>query len=903
MMNLRKWMARAGGGGDAAARAARQLVARADRARDARDWGAAASNYAAALERDARRAPIWVQYGHALKEAGQREQAQAAYLKALELEPEVADTHLQLGHLMKVMGRSREAAAHYLRSLELDPAQPDALRELQAVTAGGASGLPPQRVEAVLRRVPGARDDAAAAAPRSDSPIPETLPLNVATLQQQLGELIALYREGAHGGPAARPPGIQLAVDPASLQSLDAAFAILQDMTLRAGAAGAASADGAGHEGGGPQLVFDVSDLIQYFRNARLPTGIQRVQLETITHLLSASATRRQVRLCCFVEQRDYWLEVPALTFVRLCQLSLADGDAKAPEWRGAVGQLDILLNTSEAFAFPRGAYLVNLGTSWWLQNYFLYVRLARQRYDIRYVPFVHDLIPVMTPEHCTKELTQDFITWILGVFQHADFFLANSEATKRDLLKVAATLGHTVREDAVAVVRLDADVRKPQQRPTHDDRARLAVRGLERQPYVLFVSTVESRKNHLGALNAWLRLIRERGERRVPMLVCVGNRGWLNDAVFEKLASSEALQRRVLMLSGIPDDELGRLYRHCLFTLYPSHYEGWGLPVTESLCYGKVPLVSDASSLPESGGEFAVYFESGSDSRLYAALERLIDDDAYRREREAAIAARFRPRNWRDIGLQIEQRIAGWAPAEPRGAGLRAAARADGGRYYPMVRNFETRIWRGMIAAEMFRADEGWWWPDAWGCWTKPQGGTLAFGVVAPAGTPDARELCGYFGLLGLPGTATTFRFEVQGAPPVEGRLEAGQTRWLVIPFPAPAQPHEPVRVSVRGAASVDLAPLTQGLDQRVVGIGFVGFFICDAADARRRLEFVEAYTFGNLAALAGPGPGPGPGAAGEARTLSAAARADGQAGDAPDRADAEVHEAGPVRAGAYAD
>src|SRR6185312_10284348 len=96
-------------------------------------------------------------------------------------------------------------------------------------------------------------------------------------------------------------------------------------------------------------------------------------------------------------------------------------------------------------FEFPPGATLINIGTSWWLKNYFLMVRMAKARYGIRYVPFIHDLIPIMTPEHCVKELTQDFINWTIGAFSHADGYLVNSEATGKDLCKVARLLGHQV--------------------------------------------------------------------------------------------------------------------------------------------------------------------------------------------------------------------------------------------------------------------------------------------------------------------------------------------------------------------------------------------------------------------------------------------------------------------------
>jgi len=104
-----------------------------DRARDAGDWHAAARHYRTALERNPARAPIWVQYGHALKESGFLAQAEAAYRRALAEAPKVADTYLQLGHVLKLQGRAKEAEAAYLRALVLHPALPDVPEELRGL--------------------------------------------------------------------------------------------------------------------------------------------------------------------------------------------------------------------------------------------------------------------------------------------------------------------------------------------------------------------------------------------------------------------------------------------------------------------------------------------------------------------------------------------------------------------------------------------------------------------------------------------------------------------------------------------------------------------------------------------------------------------------------------------------
>jgi tetratricopeptide (TPR) repeat protein len=126
--------------------AEKTLLLRADRARDSRDWVTAAHYYRKALDQRPDSPPIWVQYGHALKESGNLPEAETAYRKSLELDAAVADTHLQLGHALKIEGRKIEAGAAYLRALALDPTLEHAAAELKGL--GWTRG----RIRLALRR-------------------------------------------------------------------------------------------------------------------------------------------------------------------------------------------------------------------------------------------------------------------------------------------------------------------------------------------------------------------------------------------------------------------------------------------------------------------------------------------------------------------------------------------------------------------------------------------------------------------------------------------------------------------------------------------------------------------------------------------------------------------------------
>lgn len=775
-----------------------------DAARDAQNWLGAAESYGEALKLKPERADIWVQLGHARKEAGDLVGAEQAYRQALKLEPRVYDTHVQMGHLRRLEKRLPEAAGHYLDAAEIDPSQRYPLEAVMELSSQG--------VDVDTER-------AGRLAKRWGSSL--TTGSDHMSISAQLDAAIARLEPSLRADNSA---SIQALAE--SIRSIEAKLGQRGDDPKRAS--------------DGLQIVFDVSDLVGFFNVARLPTGIQRVQIEVISNLLTREGGGSNVAVCTFSRDRDLWSEVPADIFLRLCQLSLESGDVADENWSSVVKSLRAVTELSPEFRFQEGACLVNLGTSWWLQNYFLHVRRAKELYGVRYVPFVHDMIPVMTPEHCVKELTQDFISWALGVFAHADHFLTNSEASKRDLITVAEQLGYALQPQNIHVVRLNADFRKPTiSVPTAQTLSRY---GLVEGQYVLFVSTIESRKNHLSAFKAWQDLIRRRGASDVLKLVCVGNRGWLNDAVFSKLEADKDLQSKVMIVSGVSDPDLANLYKASAFTLYPSTYEGWGLPVTESFCYGKAALLSDSSSLPEAGGDFADYFRVGDQAEFIQKLERLMFDLPYRREREQNILSNFQPRPWRELGEDIEQRLLSWFTAGERDA-LPASHVPTLGRYYPLNRTEALAIHRTMESGERFRSGTGWWFPDDWGNWTKPEGGVLKL-RFEPDSIGKPKRL--YVRLLGLSARSQPYRIALGGVTAEEGMLAPQQNLWCVVNVPVDAQASGELVVGLHGGAYDDFAATTNGRDTRKGGLGVFGFMICDADDLLSRANLMEAIALG---------------------------------------------------------
>lgn len=739
-----------------------KLLERASDAMRARDWPEAALLYAEGLATHPNDAAAWVQYGHALKEAGDRRQAEEAYRRALALDPGLPDTHLQLGHLLKLQGRLDEAAQAYAQALSMAPLFAHAARELMLL------GWSPTRIQR-LRRVP---------------------------------------------APAAHRTAL----------------------------------NGAGTK----TVLFDVSDLIQYFQKARAPTGIQRVQISSISSLLQQDRSIAENVVVCFTERHDFWIEIPPYLFHELTALALSGGSPSERVWQDALSELNVTLELGLPYEFRGYETLINIGTSWWLTNYFLMIRLAKVQYGVKYIPFIHDLIPIITPEHCTKELTQDFVSWITGVFFHADGYLVNSHSTAADLKKVAGLLGHSINEPRV--VRLDGSFHAPSSNRSVEKSSASAHADIPNGPFVLFVGTIKSRKNHLLAFDVWLELIRKRGDRGTPTLVCVGNEGWMVEAAMSRLSASDQLRRRVRVIQRVSDGELTRLYRDCLFTIYPSAYEGWGLPVTEALSFGKMVVTTAVSSLPEVGGDLVDYFDLLSPADMLAKVERLIDDADYRRAREAKISAGFQVRSWLAIGEEIvdhaialsEQhqlsdigQLEHWILPLPAQAGL----------YYSLARNRQTSIWPGMVGGEMYRMGSAWRGPESRCAWTKPGLARLAFRPP-----PQEGALVVYLGLLAPPGAGARYRvrrLEAEGSAR-SGELERGEERWVAINIPRQDLSNDLIHLGVE-AVSIASSNEAEEDPQRVVGIGVRGFYFCREDDLAARLRFLEALQMNRLEDITG--------------------------------------------------
>jgi glycosyltransferase involved in cell wall biosynthesis len=271
------------------------------------------------------------------------------------------------------------------------------------------------------------------------------------------------------------------------------------------------------------------------------------------------------------------------------------------------------------------------------LERYALNVELMRLGLDVLHSPdfipphrpscrsviTVHDLAFLLYPHFLTKESAR-YYGHIDQAVRWTDHIISVSESTKRDTIQ---HLG--VPEDKITVV---YEAANPIFQPVDREIAREHVRnrhGID-GPYILFVSTIEPRKNVPTLLRAVWQLMECYKED--VRLVLAGGKGWLFEDAFAVVDELE-LNGRVHFVGRVPSEDLLYLYNAAEMLAHPAFYEGFGLPPLEAMACGLPAIVSNVASLPEVVGDAGLLIDPHDVDELTVAMWRVLNDDELRWE------------------------------------------------------------------------------------------------------------------------------------------------------------------------------------------------------------------------------------------------------------------------------
>ncbi len=298
------------------------------------------------------------------------------------------------------------------------------------------------------------------------------------------------------------------------------------------------------------------------------------------------------------------------------------------------------------AEAVQRGDFILALGSPWSDPNFAERKARLRSENGLKFGIMIYDLIPLVRPEFCDRTLVALFDRFVRNSLPLTDLSFAISQATARDVKARMEKFGVAM-QGPMHVLPIGTGFTPPKEGAP-------LPQGLTNGSYVLFVSTIEARKNHVLAFRAWRRLTEELPADQVPTLVFAGRVGWMIADLLDALRNSRNLDGKIRIVSDADDMTLAALYRGARFTIFPSHYEGWGLPVTESLGYGKVCIASSSTSVPEAGGDFCLYHDPDNVTEAFELYRKAITQPEIIQALEQKIARDYRPKDWRECASAL---------------------------------------------------------------------------------------------------------------------------------------------------------------------------------------------------------------------------------------------------------
>lgn len=300
------------------------------------------------------------------------------------------------------------------------------------------------------------------------------------------------------------------------------------------------------------------------------------------------------------------------------------------------VGKQAGLRAQSAPFTFERGDIIVSAGRAWDDSRYVDALEQVKVSHGVKIAYVVYDLIPIYQQHTFGPGLTERYSRYLYRILKAGDYLFPISKATERDLKKFAAEIG-IIHLPAIKTMRLGDDIPGA---PASEKPAFIK----NPAAFTMAVGTIEARKNHTELYYAYKLAAAEGVE--LPDLYIIGSPGWLTGDVLHFLQQDIQLKDKITILHNVSDDELAWMYKHALFSVYPSQYEGWGLPIAESIAFGTPCIASNTSSMIEIAPKFVTHVSPFDTRELFEQM-RTHSDPKFSQAERARIESGYKLYSW----------------------------------------------------------------------------------------------------------------------------------------------------------------------------------------------------------------------------------------------------------------
>lgn len=251
---------------------------------------------------------------------------------------------------------------------------------------------------------------------------------------------------------------------------------------------------------------------------------------------------------------------------------------------------------------------------------------------------FIYDLTPIILPDFANEITVGNFPHFLNNVYKYSDMVFCDSLSAKNDFLNYKTSFNIT-REIKTEVVSLGSDFFK-----INAPLKNQYIKELLEKKYILFVGTLEPRKNQENVLDAFEILAKKCPDLN---LILIGKQGWKIEHFIQRINSHELKNKQLFWLNDVDDNTLSYFYKNAFLVTYLSKYEGYGLPITESLQYANVTITSKNSSMYEVGQDFADYIVHDSANELIETVLFYYNNPVFYNQRKEYIKLNFKTKTW----------------------------------------------------------------------------------------------------------------------------------------------------------------------------------------------------------------------------------------------------------------
>ncbi len=236
-------------------------------------------------------------------------------------------------------------------------------------------------------------------------------------------------------------------------------------------------------------------------------------------------------------------------------------------------------------------------------------------------VTFVYDMVYRSYPQTVDKRTRRWLNACMKKSCRHADHILTISEFSKREIQKYTR-----IKDEQITVIPCAVDHAVYHPHYTKEQIQSVLTKYKIEPPYFLYLGTIEPRKNLERLIGAYARLCADMGQQKVPQLVLAGKRGWLCEGIYEKVHTLH-MEQKILFTGYVAQEDSPVLMCGAKAFLFPSLYEGFGMPPLEAMACGTPVIVSNTTSLPEVVGNAGILVSPKSEKEICQAMERILTD------------------------------------------------------------------------------------------------------------------------------------------------------------------------------------------------------------------------------------------------------------------------------------